>query len=245
VSADRAMHLDRIDAAFVDWWNTARESFPHDHAGSAAVAEPPPQRASPRPASEQDADEPAAIRAMPPDITSQPQQKPEDALRDRLLAAAPDEWDAVAARVEDARLRGRRVIAIAGSQRGEGRSTLVECVATTLRRRGAEVICVDSRASGGVGPDRSADVYAHSTHDRRILLVDAGIWFPPGPIRRQRLLAASLGCDAAILVRRTGSPSGDARRAALEAIGIEVLGEVLTFASLPSPSGDGPTEQGS
>jgi hypothetical protein len=60
------------------------------------------------------------------------------------------------------------------------------------------------------------------------VLVDAGIWFPPGPVRRQRLVVASLGCEAAILVSR-GRERSAARAAALEAIGIECLGEVLTF----------------
>jgi hypothetical protein len=67
-----------------------------------------------------------------------------------------------------------------------------------------------------------------------VVLVDAGIWFPPGPIRRQRLLVATLGCEAAILVAR-GQGRSATRAAALEAIGIEVLGEVLTFTPAPEP----------
>ncbi|MFM7137904.1 MAG: hypothetical protein ACKO1M_12685, partial [Planctomycetota bacterium] len=67
--------------------------------------------------------------------------------------------------------------------------------------------------------------------DKRIVLVDAGIWFPPGPIRRQRLLMASLGCDAAILTRRADREPAPAWAAALAAVGVTVLGEVITFAT--------------
>jgi hypothetical protein len=66
------------------------------------------------------------------------------------------------------------------------------------------------------------------------VLLDAGVWFPPGPLHRQRLMVSSLGVDADILVRRADAPGGTARRAALESLGIEVLGEVLTF----TPTGE-------
>lgn len=145
---------------------------------------------------------------------------------ERLLALAAEQWAALAGHVEAARQRGRRTIAVAGSRSREGRSTLVECLAATLRSRGREVACASPAELGCVadGPDG-----LRPTHDRRIVLVDAGIWFPPGPIRRPVLQLASLGCDAAILVRRAGTSGGFARQAALEALGIEVLGEVLTF----------------
>lgn len=146
----------------------------------------------------------------------------------RLLARAPEQWDALAGHCETARQRGRRVIAVAGGRAGEGRTTLLRCLASRLRSRGRDVACATpldlAVVAGGVdgrGP----------THDKRIILVDAGIWFPPGPIRRSLLQVASLGCDAAILVRRSGAPGGFTRQAALEALGIEVLGEVLTFMS--------------
>lgn len=151
-------------------------------------------------------------------------------LVERLLAAAWDDWHALAACVEDARLAGRRVIAVAGSRPGEGRTTLVACLAAALHARGRDVVCAqphDCAEAAGAGS---------RIHDRRIVLLDAGVWFPPGPLHRQRLMVASLGVDAAILVRRAEAPGGTARRAALESLGIEVLGEVLTF----TPAGDAP-----
>jgi hypothetical protein len=47
---------------------------------------------------------------------------------------------------------------------------------------------------------------------------------------------ASLGCDAAILVRRADREPAPARAAALAAVGVTVLGEVVTFA--PATTGD-------
>jgi hypothetical protein len=122
------------------------------------------------------------------------------------------------------------VIAVAGSEPREGRSTLVACLALTLEARGGDVVCIDP-------PDLAAAVAADHgrCHDRRVVLVDAGVWFPPGPIRRQWLVVATLGCEAAILVAR-GQGRSAARAAALEAIGIEVLGEVLTFTPAPEAS---------
>ncbi len=147
---------------------------------------------------------------------------------ERLLGQAPEEWAALAAHVESARQRGLRVIAVAGGRAGEGRTTVVQCLAETLRTRGRDVCCTAAHelALASVGPDGRGP-----THDKRIIIVDAGIWFPPGPIRRALLQVASLGCEAAILVRRAGAAGGTARQAALEAIGVEVLGEVLTFTS--------------
>ncbi len=144
----------------------------------------------------------------------------ERCLVDRLLAEAGPQWHAIADRIEAARGRGRRVIAVAGCDRGEGRTTLVAVVAEVLQSRGRDVTVI--------GPGDLA-VTAGPAHDKRIVLVDAGVWFPTGPIRRGRLLVASHGCEAAIIVRRTRRPQGTAIEAALEAIGIEPLGEVVTF----------------
>jgi hypothetical protein len=69
------------------------------------------------------------------------------------------------------------------------------------------------------------------THDRRIVVVDAGVWFPPGRIQRRRLLLASVGCDAAILLRREDRPAQPGWSVALAAIGVEPLGEVISFAA--------------
>jgi len=146
----------------------------------------------------------------------------------RLFERAPEQWLALARHVESARLRGLRVIAVAGGERGEGRSTLLACLAEALRQRKHDVACIlpddVAKAAGGT-------VGGGAPHDKRIVLVDAGVWFPPGPIRRRRLLFATLGHDAVILVRRAGRPSLQSRAAALESLGLAVLGEVLTFAT--------------
>lgn len=141
---------------------------------------------------------------------------------DRLLVVAWPQWNRLAETVEGARARGRRVIAVAGGERSEGRSTLVAGLARVLRARGREVV---ETGPDGLGAAREP------SHDKRIVIVDAGIWFPPGPIRRQRLTVASLGCEAAILVRRACRPAAPTREAVLESLGIEVLGEVVSFAT--------------
>ena len=173
--------------------------------------------------------------ATEPPVPADTTQTREESIVERLLARAPGQWAALAGHVESARQRGRRTIAIAGSRPGEGRSTLVECLAATLRTRGRDVACASpadlacvADGAEGRGP----------THDKRIILVDAGIWFPPGPIRRSTLQFATLGCDAAILVRHADVAGGFARQAALEALGIEVLGEVLTFAAATDSTGE-------
>jgi len=219
------MMLDLIDAAFVGRLRVVPPP--------ADVAQPAPPLPLPKPA-EPRSPEPVArgpaaatvTRGWRPPLPAGVAAAPRE-LVGRLLDEAAEEWNGLAAHVEAARRRGRRVIAVAGNEAREGRSTLVACLVTTLESRGGDVFCIDSHdvaaaAAGGHGP----------CHDRRIVLVDAGIWFPPGPIRRQRLLIASLGCEAAILVSRGRGGSGG-RAAALEAIGIEVLGEVITFAPAP------------
>jgi hypothetical protein len=145
-------------------------------------------------------------------------------LVDRLLHAAWPEWNGLAAHLEAARLRGRRVFAVAGGEPREGRTTLVECLATVLRERGRDVTCTTPRELAAAAASNAV----HS-HDKRIVLVDAGIWFPPGPIRRQWLARCVLGSEAAILVRRADRRPAAARHTVLESLGIEVLGEVLTF----------------
>jgi hypothetical protein len=142
---------------------------------------------------------------------------------DRLLESAPSEWCAVADEVEAARGRGRRVIAIVSCDRDAGAATLVDGLVRVLRQRGRDVIAGTRHEPPTVGP----------THDRRIVIVDGGIWFPPGRIHRQRVAVASAGCDAAILVRRADREPRAAWSAVLEALGVEPLGEVV---SLPPPS---------
>jgi len=195
------MTLDAIDRAFVARWQARRP------AGS-----PPPSPDNERRLNESSY---AARDLGDLDLVA------------RLLAAEAHQWSVLAAELETARLAGRRVIGVTGGERSEGRTTLVACLTRTLRDRGRDVavLAADTPrvgwqdAAGGGRP-----------HDNRIVLVDAGIWFPPGPIRRQRLLIASLGCDAAILVRRADREPAPAWAAALAAVGVAVLGEVVTFA---------------
>jgi hypothetical protein len=208
------MTLDTLDAAFLRRWQVVP---PLPAAVSDITAAAPPSVAAP----------PAAAFAAPvePSTPTRSDRPPvaETAaapLLDRLLAAAEPQWQAIADRVEAARGRGRRVIAVAGHDRHEGRTTIVAAVAGVLRGRGRDVVVVEPGA---------AAVAAGPTHDKRIILVDAGVWFPPGPIRRARLLVASYGCEAALVVRRADRPAVAAIEAALEAIGVEPLGEVVTF----------------
>ena len=56
---------------------------------------------------------------------------------------------------------------------------------------------------------------------------------PSGPLRRAWLERQSLGCHAVLLVRRADEPECPAREPALEAIGVRVLGEVVT--RVPAP----------
>ena len=227
------MTLDLLDAAFVHRWGTKpRTVVPCD----ATTPRAEPERSAPQAAREpkvrQEREEPPEPQAFHVPHETRPQveaapvapaQVAAGGIVARLLAAAGPQWQTLADRVESARLRGRRVIGIAGGAAGEGRSTLVECLAATLRTRGREVL--------RLGPlELAAQSGREPTHDKRIVLVDAGIWFPPGPIRRPRLVAVSLGCDAAILVRRDDRPAPPAWSVALEAIGVEPLGEVISFA---------------
>ena len=138
---------------------------------------------------------------------------------DRLLAAARTEWETLADEVVAARGRGRRAVAIVACERAAGCSTLTAGLVRVLHERGREAITCRSSAIPTTG----------ATHDKRIVLVDGGIWFPPGRINRQRLLVAASGCDAAILVIRSGRRPPAAWSTCLEAIGVEPLGEVVSF----------------
>jgi Mrp family chromosome partitioning ATPase len=220
--------LDEIDAAFVGRWQ-------RDRAGSGAV-----QVASrdledsvhmlvelvptPSPPLSNGADEPSLRCAHILDSREAVVPAGGGSVVDRLLRAAWSEWNGLAAHVEAARLRGRRVCAVAGGEPREGRTTLVECLAAVLRERGRDVSCATPQELAAAAASDSG----HS-HDKRIVLVDAGIWFPTGPIRRHWLARSVVGSEAAILVRRADRPSAAARHTVLESLGIEVLGEVLTF----------------
>jgi hypothetical protein len=143
-------------------------------------------------------------------------------LVERLLGAVPGEWQSLAERVEESCAHGTGVIAVAGGCPGEGRSTVVACLARTLADRG-HAVEVHDRAPVEVPPASGRERYS-------IALVDAGVWFSGGPLRRSWLAKRSLGCQAAILVRRADAPEWAGREAALAAVGVVVLGEVLTMA---------------
>jgi hypothetical protein len=141
----------------------------------------------------------------------------------RLVASYRDRWERLAWRVEAACAAGDRVIAITGRARGDGCSTTVNGLAHVLRLRGRDVTCRDLELSPTVA------TLAAETGDG-LVLVDAGVWFPGGPLHRGRLARRAFGCHAAVLVRRANRPPCPACAGALTAIGIRVLGEVVTFA---------------
>jgi hypothetical protein len=220
------MTLDSLDQAFVARWQrrvAAGRPTTVPDAEPTTMPDPEPATTAGTPVA---ADASPAATLTPPD----------PALVPRLLAAGRDQWHALAAEVEAARLAGHRVIAVTGGERGEGRTTLVACLAEVLRDRGRDVVALGSTADLAAGDADPAD--GGRLHDKRIVLVDAGIWFGPGPIRRHRLLIASLGCDAAILVRRADREPAAARAASLAAVGVTPLGEVVTFAA-PPPAPEG------
>lgn len=209
------MTLDALDLAFVARWQAGLTA-----AGAAPPVIPPP------------AGQPAEPSPVGPD------RLVVDAdLVARLLTAGADQWCGLADELERARTAGHRVVALAGGERGEGRTTLVACLAHVLRQRRRDVVVHASTVELSSLTPAPAD--GGRRHDKRIVLVDAGIWFPPGPIRRHQLLVASLGCDAAILVRRADREPAPARAAALAALGVAPLGEVLTFARAADSAGPG------
>ena len=199
------MTLDALDRAFIDHWRSA--AVPGVQFAVQPVVDAIASPAMPAPA--------MPVPAMP---VADPEPAPGDFV-DRLLDAALAEWSGLADEIEAARARGRRSIAIAACERFVGCSTLVEGLVRLLRRRGRDACGCTVATIPAVG----------ATHDKRIMLVDAGVWFPPGRIHRQRLLIATGGCDAAILIRRSGREPSTAWAVALEAIGVEPLGEVLSF----------------
>lgn len=148
----------------------------------------------------------------------------------RLLDAAPAEWERVALRIEQARRAGSEVIAVTGARRGEGRTTVVACLARLLADRGWTVECC--REVPFTLPPAAGD------DERRIVLVDPGVWFSAGPIRRAWLMRQSIGCPAVLLVRSADQPECPARGVALESLGMTVLGEVVTRVPAPSVLSD-------
>ena len=234
------MTLDAIDRAFIARWQSRGPAAPPGQSPEpepaptpvAAPAEPEPtprQRSpiAPPPCHSLGAPDLANPDLANPDLANPDLANPE--LVVRLLVAGAPQWAVLADEVEAARLAGHRTIGIAGGERSEGRTTLVTCLARTLRDRNRDVVVLaGERAAIG---SRGVPADGGRLHDKRIVLVDAGIWFPSGPIRRPRLMMASLGCDAAILVRRADRAAAPAWATALAAIGVTVLGEVVTFAT--------------
>lgn len=192
-----------------------------------------PDPAAPAAASTAAEIKPAATQAEKPAVAAPVSTPPlsdtvavDESLVEWLLEKVPEQWAALATTVEQAVADGRRVIAVAGSGRGDGRTTLVAGLAATLTARGSRVVVV-------AGPLAEADqTLLESEPDRPLVIVDAGVWFPPGPIRRDRVASLCAGCDAAILVRRASQPSSPARAAAIEQAGCHVVGEVVTFEEL-------------
>lgn len=193
------MTLDAIDAAFIDRWQASL--IP---AVSVEATAGPQSR------------EPTGVAMQPPNGAA---DGPADDFVARLLAAAVDAWSALADEIVSARARGHRAIALVSCERRVGCSTLVEGLRRVLVSRGRDAMACTPVSMPDTGP----------THDKRILIVDGGIWFPPGRIHRQRLLVASSGCDAAILVVRSGHSPPAAWSTSLQAIGVEPLGEVISF----------------
>ncbi|GDX96736.1 hypothetical protein LBMAG47_24010 [Planctomycetia bacterium] len=209
------MSIDAIDAAFLGRWG--QDAGPPSAVHASDSRPEPLVAAHGQPV-------PACVASSIPEPT--PASVMRGSVLEQLLAAARPQWNRLAETVEGARSRGRRVIAVTGAERGEGRSTLVAGLVHVLRARGRDVVEIGPEQIGGS---------VEPTHDKRIVIVDAGIWFPPGPIRRQRLIVASLGCEAAILVRRADRQPAPAREVVLESLGIEVLGEVVSFAPASEP----------
>ena len=66
--------------------------------------------------------------------------------------------------------------------------------------------------------------------ERDVVLVDAGIWAPPGPLRVHQLRNATFGFDAVLMVRHHEVVSCPAFEQALAATGVRLIGEVVSFA---------------
>jgi len=151
----------------------------------------------------------------------------------QLLDRFPAQWTAVVTAVEEARRAGTRVIAVAGHQPGEGRTTLAQGLRLLLVERGWRVACFASASAWWqelVGEAASwQDRFSQAAAVDDLVLVDAGIWFPPGPLRPQQLQLKMFGFDGALLVRRHSLPSNPARDAAIAKGGLRAIGEIVSF----------------
>ena len=134
-------------------------------------------------------------------------------------------WDGLAEAVAGTAWSGRRVIAVTAAERGVGASTIAVGLARALDRRGQRVAVLHGSPLHARYHEDLLELSAE--HD--LVIVDAGPWFGPGRLRRDRLARLSQGCQAAIVVRRDGTAPLPAVAAAFEAVGLACLGEVLTF----------------
>lgn len=152
-----------------------------------------------------------------------------------LLTTSPDQWWALVDRVAEARRSGVRSIAVAGHRPGEGRSTLVHGLELMLPHLGFSVRSYASSAEWWQELLGEAEYLQWQQgkveKENELVLVDAGVWFPPGRIRLRPLRLASFGFDAVIAVRREGEEACPAYAAALVEAGLSVLGEVVCFAT--------------
>lgn len=144
-----------------------------------------------------------------------------EGITDRLLAAVPDTWIGLAQRVEERHRAGSVVFAVAGGEAAEGRTTIVECLARALAARG-NTVEIAAAAPAEIPVPRPG-------RPSQIVLVDAGVWFPTGPLRHGWLQRRSFGCHAVILVRRSDALPCPQRGPACAAVGLDVLGEVVTM----------------
>lgn len=166
----------------------------------------------------------AAPGARDPDVATRQVVDPVVAM---LLESHPDQWCRLADRVEDAMAAGDIVIAVVGRERSEGRSTVVAGLGHVLRRRGHSIDCRHCP------PDREPRAESHAL--AQPVIVDAGVWFPRGPVHRGRVARAAIGCHAVVLVRRATRAPCSIHGAVLAGLGVHVLGEVVTFAEAAHP----------
>lgn len=213
------MTLDRLDLAFLDRFAgdvVAADDSPRDPSdGPETVAQPDILPCV------ESVDAVAQRHTMKPVATTLVGSAEDQCTLEQLLIHVPNEWRQLADCVEQALTRGSRVVAVVGRRRGEGRTTLVHGIARTLESRCWRVACVQQPPLEEPHSDAVADV----------ILVDAGVWFPPGPVRRNRIANMACGCDAVLLVRRADQSPCIVHEEVLESLGLKVLGEAVTFAA--------------
>lgn len=161
-----------------------------------------------------------------PAVTAAPAARSEDPLEAI--------WDGLAEAVDQASWKGHTVIAVTAAERGVGASTVAVGLARALDRRGRRMAVLHGSPShAGYHADL---LELAAEHD--LVIVDPGPWFGPGRLHRERLARLGQGCDAAIVVRREAAGPMPGVEAALEAVGLACLGEVLTQCESASDPAD-------